>query len=86
MSVLPLQVFVAAGLAKVLKEHQWEGLRFLWESIYVNFKVRYMMLHSLPGLWPMSARCSPLLNRLLRSTDICSGRPSTFDNIRWLAC
>lgn len=40
-----LQVFVAAGLAKILKEHQWEGLRFLWESIYVNFKVRHMTVH-----------------------------------------
>ncbi|KAK9804987.1 hypothetical protein WJX73_008355 [Symbiochloris irregularis] len=33
------QVFVAAGLAKHMKEHQWEGVQFLWKNIYEKFKV-----------------------------------------------
>lgn len=35
------QVFVAAGLAKHMKEHQWEGVQFLWKNIYEKFKVHH---------------------------------------------
>ncbi len=34
-----LQVMVAGCMATQLKPHQWEGVRFLWRNIVLDFEV-----------------------------------------------
>ena len=42
---LLLQVMVAKCMATQLKPHQWEGVRFLWSCIVLDFKVCKLCHH-----------------------------------------